>query len=152
MVAPMPSPIRSESEPLTGRKVSQRVISGTDGAFETGPTTLKVKITDSRARDRSLLSVLVELCYISPAEESFQGVFGQFLAKIPSSASLPRGCVHVFRLRLSIAPSTAPAIPFIAPRFPETSLYHLAFQSSPSLSLLPNISSIPSLVLIDMDT
>lgn len=43
MAAPMPTPIRGESEPLTGRKISQRVISGTAGAFETGQKTLKSK-------------------------------------------------------------------------------------------------------------
>lgn len=30
------NPLRGESEPLTGRKMSPRVISGTAGAFETG--------------------------------------------------------------------------------------------------------------------
>ncbi|MCA8121454.1 hypothetical protein LGN07_22260 [Burkholderia cepacia] len=43
MAAPMPSPIRDESEPLTARKMSQMVISGTTGAFETGQNTLKSK-------------------------------------------------------------------------------------------------------------
>ncbi|WP_175817806.1 hypothetical protein [Burkholderia diffusa] len=101
--------------------------------------------------DRTRLLVLVELCYIFRAEESFWGVFGRFLAKTPSSASLPSGCLHVFRLGLGIAPSTAPAIPFIAPRFPETPLYRLAFQSFPPLSLFPNISSVPSFALIILD-
>lgn len=43
MAAPIFGPIWGESEPLTGRKISQRVISGTTGVFETGQKTLKSK-------------------------------------------------------------------------------------------------------------
>ena len=43
MATPMPPPNPGESEPLTGRKISQRVISDTAGAFETGQKTLKSK-------------------------------------------------------------------------------------------------------------
>lgn len=152
MVIPMPRPSQGKSEPLTGRKIAQRVISGASEVFETGTKTGQAKITDLRTVNPSPLSILVKLCYISLAEESFYGVVGRFLAKIPSFASLPHDCLHVFRPRLGIAPSAVPASPFVAPCFPETPLSRLAFQSFPSLSLLPNISSAHSFALIDMDT
>ncbi|KAB0662185.1 hypothetical protein [Burkholderia diffusa] len=152
MVAPMQPPIRGELQPLTGHKRGRRVISDMGRAFETDSKPLRSKKLPIQGLEICPFYEFWPDCDTFRLLKCRSRVF--FVDFQQKSLVLPF-CLAVacpFPAHLSIAPSTAPAIPFIAPRLPETSLYHLAFQSFPSLSLLPNISSAPSLVLIDMDT